>query len=218
MAHIDQVEVANGNLIRVREKLDAAKVRRDGIDKILSDLIVRDGSDQDVNRAKADLIAASTDLETLISAVAEAEKRLETAQHEQELAGTLGTADRIQQKSRKRTELLSEAEKHFEISLSKLALADQLAVEIHTDAAGVRDVGAALNERFKRLGGWFVTRFYERFPHPEMEAAIGSAIANHTHARRQMNGISLADMDADYAALYRAHHEKKAEAEHAKAA
>ncbi|MBT7486547.1 MAG: hypothetical protein HN673_09285, partial [Rhodospirillales bacterium] len=66
MAHIDQVEIANDNLIRVREKLDAAKVRRNKIDKILSDLIVRDGSDQDVNRAKADLIAASTDLETLI--------------------------------------------------------------------------------------------------------------------------------------------------------
>ena len=96
MAHIDQVEIANDNLIRVREKLDAAKVRRNKIDKILSDLIVRDGSDQDVNRAKADLIAASTDLETLISAVAEAERRLEKAQQEQELAGTRGAADRIE--------------------------------------------------------------------------------------------------------------------------
>jgi len=211
MAQLDLVEVANSNLIRVREKLEAAKLRRDETDAALNDLILSDVSDQKMDRAKADRVAASTDLETMIRAVAEAESRLELAQRDQELARIRGAEDRIRKKSAKRNSILSEAEEHFVAFLDKLALADQLAVEIHADAAGAREVGTALNDRFKRLGGWVTTRFYERFPHPEMDAAIGSAIANHTHARQQMNGKSLADLDADFAALYRAHHEKKAE-------
>jgi hypothetical protein len=204
------IEMYANRIATLTGKAKEASVRVIVTEANLTDLIV-DGPEDDLARVRADHQAAVIDRDALVRGLEEAEYHLSDAKTLADLDVVLGNCAKIEKLVKQRTKLLNEAEKAFLAFMDKIDDAEAVAVEIRSAGAGARELGNALNRRIGHLGGWFTTRFYHRFGSPELDQAISGAIANHNHAIAQLDGKSLADLDEDYAALYRQHHADKLE-------
>jgi len=200
------------------EKLGAADLRVDVAQSKVTDLVIEDAPETDIARAKADHVAAVADRDGFQRALDEAERRLTEEK-------VLEDMERVEKSLSKITSLMKQRAKHqnaaqaaFATCLDELDAAENDAIEIRNAGAGARGVGNALNTRISNLGAWLITTFYERNGSPEMDQAIGGAIANHHQAREQLAGKSLADLDPDYAELYRQHHAAKRKGQDVRAA
>ena len=211
------IEMYTNRIATLTEKAKAANVRVIVTEANLTDLIV-DGPEDDLARVRADHQAAVIDRDALVRGLEEAEYHLSDAKTLADLDVVLGNCAKIEKLAKQRTKLQNEAEKAFLAFMDKIEAAEAVAGEIRSTGAGARELGNAINARIGKLGAWFTTRLFERFGSPELDQAIAGAIANHRHAVVQMDGKSLADLDEDYAALYRQHHADKLEGANDKAA
>ena len=211
------IEMYTNRIATLTEKAKEADIRVIVTEANLTDLVV-DGPETDLARTRADHQAAVIDRDALVRGLEEAEYHLSDAKTLADLDVVLGNCAKIEKLVKQRTKLLNEAEKAFHLFMDKVEAAEAVAGEIRSVGAGARELGNALNARLGKLGAWFTTRFYDRFGSPEMDAAISGTIANHHQAVVQMDGKSLADLDADYAELYRQHHAAKLEGANDKAA
>jgi hypothetical protein len=212
------IETYTNKIATLNEKAKEANVRVIVTEANLTDLLVDEASEADLARVRADHQAAVIDRDALVRGIEETECHLSEAKIQADLDRVEDSVGKIAKLMKKRQKLLDEGEAALMEFFAKIDAADKVAQEIHSVGAGARDLGNALNARLSKLGGWVVTRFYERFRSPEMERAMSGAIANHHRAIEQHQGKSLADLDPDYAELYRQHHASKFEAANDRAA
>jgi hypothetical protein len=209
MSKDDKAALWAPRVTKLKEKVEAGEERLEMTNAAASQLIAEEASDTNIAEAKRDAQAADVDLTHLRRALVDAQQALEEAKAAEEVEGVRTRAAHIKKLQSRRAKLLEEAEIAFKQFIAKIEDSERLAVQLHQAAGGCRTVGEALNNRYGPMAGWFITRLLEVIP--VSEHAIGQTVANLNHARQQFEGKAFADLQSDYAEMFRLFHNPKVE-------
>ena len=131
-----------------------------------------------------------------------------SATHEENRAQDKQVAT-IKTLQKKRKKALEKAQDAFSTALVHLVEAEELGLTMHEQAGGIRPTLEALNFRHGPVVSWTLVRLLGAMP-KGVEKQAGAVLANLNHARHQMEGKTLADLQPDYAKLAKEFHEYKA--------
>jgi hypothetical protein len=196
----------------LKDKVEAGEERLEQVNAAASQLIAEEAPETKIADTKRDAQAADIDLTHLRRALMDAQLALEGAREAEETEGVKTRASHIKKLQSRRERVLDEAGGYFKQFMDKIADSEKLAIQIHQAAGGCRTVGDDLNKRHGPIAAWMITRIVEALP--TAEQAIGATIANHNHAKQQMAGKALADLQPDYTLMFRQYHTPKVEKVH----
>jgi len=208
-AQLDLVEYATTAVERIQGQVADAEIKRKEFDEEVSNLILNEASQKEIAAAKKRYWEADEHLGALKKASEEADRRLATARTDQELEGLKGNLKKIASLSKKRASALDEADTLFIKFLEKLDEADDAARDIHIAGNGVPALGAAINQRYRRLGGYIAIKLLEYFGHSEFKEGFAGGISNRSQGVTQYMGKTLKDLDANYEEMYREKHKQR---------
>ena len=101
---------------------------------------------------------------------------------------------------------MEKAQEAYTIALVFLSEAEELALKMHGEAGGIYPTLEALNTRHGPIVSRTLVRLLDAMP---IETQAGTILANHNHARQQMEGKTLAALQPDYANLAKKFYEYK---------
>ena len=207
MSKDNNVALWASRITTLKEKVEAGEERLEQANSAAARLIAEEAPETKIAEAKRDAQAADIDLTHLRRALLDAQLALEGAKDAEEVEGVRTRAGRIKKIQSRREKAMEDAEGYFKQFMDKIEESEKLAVQLHQAAGGCRTVGNDLNKRHGPMASWMITRILEALPASEI--AIGQTIANHVHARQQMAGKSFADLQSDYAEMFKLFHAPK---------
>ena len=172
-----------------------------------AELIVGECDEHEIQRSKADAVAAKVDIDHLVNAVANAESQLKEAVKYEEKVFRAKQHTRIKKLQQKRAKELQTANDFYVAYLSSLKTSEELALQIHSESGGVRPVLESLQSRHGPIVEWTIAQFLEAMPFTAMQ--LGRATADNQQARQHMEGKTLADLQPDFAALFKTFQETR---------
>lgn len=153
-------------------------------------------------------IAENTDTRrNLNAAYLYAQRQLVEAKEREEREALEVRCSRIKALQNLQRRQLKKFDERLCTAFEHLGNAEVLAMQLHGEGAGAREMLVELNNRHGRIAQTYIMKFLDAVPNAE--TMLGSCVANNQHGREQFGERSLIEMLPDYAELFRKHHQAK---------
>jgi hypothetical protein len=204
MSDVDEAEIWAERVAVLEAKIEVGQPRLERTVSQASGLIAGGADDDKIQRARADAQAAEVDLEYLRKGLETAQRELSDAKAAAAVDVIKAKGDRVGRLQKRRAKVLRDADASFSEFLKHPQHAETLAQDIHQAGSGCRTLGLAVNERHGPVVTWLTVRLLEGFP--AAAALMGQVIPNHMQGRQEMEGKALADLQPDYAEMFKDFH------------